>query len=1035
MSGGRFVPRYKFLSTCIAAAFGAASAPSLAQQTGIEEITITGTRIARDADYQTPNPTTTVDGEYLRSLGIVNVGSALMQNPTNVTRFSMQTTGSGSFFVGTQMANLRGLNPYFGTRTLTLVDSRRHVPTNQGGSVDLNFVPSVIVERMETVTGGASASYGSDAVTGVVNILLDKDMTGLRLETDYGVTGEGDGDNFHLGIGGGRSLFDGRGHVVVGYEHEKQDAIYNCAAARDWCAEGLNTFQNSATAPITRETFPELTGPRPFPGQPHLLILGDQRSGTHPNGLISDRRAGATRYRFNDEGTSLVPYDAGQFAQINANRNVIGGEGRPIYDMQTLMPEVERNVLYTHFNYDLSDRLQFYTDLSYGKVDTRNQQAGPATNVICIRPDNAFIPTLDAESQAILLGAIGQQVGAAGACGQSGGEGSGVPWSPGAVITKDFRPQQNQGIHTSSEVSRLVAGFRGDIGTAGRWTWDAYYQYGHATRDQIADDYITTYRFALAADAVINPLTGQPDCRVNVAAPGTQHLVYPTAFMDPFLVQGCAPLNPFGKAMSDAAHDYAFDPLEEFNTIDQQVFAGSVSGELWQGWGAGPLLAAAGLEYRLEDMENDTYKDRPRAHSLDTSVSFGTDWAGESTVTEGFVEFEMPLISDKPLARQWTLNVAGRRTRYENTELERTNGGLSSTHSVTSWKVQSIWEPVEWFRLRGSRSRDIRAAGFRELYYQQLLQKGATNGRVTNPFTPGGPTPDDFAEVILTGNPALTPEKADTDTFGVVFSPGGFAEGLRLSVDYYSIKLKDGIIRGASGRIVENCAQEYAATASLTGEFCSLIGFLPDSNGAPILTDIEQVLAPYYNDQPYEARGIDYAAQYTLGLKSGGTLNLRLMASHALEQTIVVGTNRAERDLSGMLGGGGFLPDYTPAADWSANLIVGYNKGPFTVTTQASYTSSGWIDTVTPWIGPDDPRYNPLNVNSIIDNTIPSHITQNLNLSYDFAMRDTEAQVWMSINNLWDKEPPFATGATGGRNGAYHDILGRSFRVGLRLTF
>src|SRR5690606_26980909 len=226
----------------------------------------------------------------------------------------------------------RGLNPYFGTRTLTLVDSRRHVPTNQGGSVDLNFIPSVIIERMETVTGGASASYGSDAVTGVVNILLDKDMTGLRLEADYGVTGQGDGDNYHVGIGGGRELFGGRGHVVVGYEHQTQDAIFNCAEARDWCGEGVNLFTNSPSGALTRDTFPPLTNAL-IPGEPHLLILPNQRSGTHPNGLLSDRRAGATPYRYNAAATSLVPYDAGAVAPVSNMSSVIGGQCLPLLDV------------------------------------------------------------------------------------------------------------------------------------------------------------------------------------------------------------------------------------------------------------------------------------------------------------------------------------------------------------------------------------------------------------------------------------------------------------------------------------------------------------------------------------------------------------------------------------------------------------------------------------------------------------------------------------------------------------------------------
>src|SRR5688572_24738950 len=306
--------RWTLLSLAVAAGLGTSAPSAFAQEEpNVEEITVTGTRIRR-SDYTSPTPTTTVDGEYLRDLGLVNVGEALIQNPTNVSRFQAATTGSGSFFVGTTMANLRGLNPYFGTRTLTLVDTMRHVPTNQGGSVDLNFIPSVIIDRMETVTGGASASYGSDAVTGVVNILLDKDFTGLKLETDYGATGEGDADNRGVGIAWGKDVLDSRGHLVVGYEFQDQNSIDNCYTARDWCREGQSIFVNSLTGISTTDT-PAAFTPL-IAGQPHSMIVTDLRSGTTPNGLVSDRRAGVTRYQFNAAGTSLVPYNAGQYSQF-----------------------------------------------------------------------------------------------------------------------------------------------------------------------------------------------------------------------------------------------------------------------------------------------------------------------------------------------------------------------------------------------------------------------------------------------------------------------------------------------------------------------------------------------------------------------------------------------------------------------------------------------------------------------------------------------------------------------------------------------
>ena len=791
--------RWTFLSLSIAAGLG--SAPrAFSQEASLEEITVTGSRIRR-SDYTSPTPTTTVDGEYLRDLGLVSVGEALIQNPTNVSRFQAATTGSGSFFVGTTMANLRGLNPYFGTRTLTLVDSMRHVATNQGGGVDLNFIPSVIIDRMETVTGGASASYGSDAVTGVVNVMLDKDFTGLKLESDYGATGDGDGDNRGFGLAAGKELFDGRGHVVLGYEFQDQNSIDNCYTARDWCNNGNSIFVNSTTAIATTDNPTHLRADHSR--QPHSIIVTELRSGTTPNGLLSDRRAGATRYQFNDAGTALVPYDAGQYAQVQTARNVIGGDGRSVFDGQTLMPDVDRNILYTHFDYDINDRLQFMTDVSWGKVDTAKLQAGPSNVSLCIRPDNAYLPLLDAASRALVTGAANQAVAGASPCGTSA-PGTTFPWAPAAqttIITKDFGTQQQQRIRTEAEMYRAVAGLRGDIGDTETWTWDAYYQLGHATRDQIGDDYRTQYRFLMAIDSVINPATGQPDCRVNVANPASG--VYPFAGMDPSLVQGCAPINPFGQTMSEAASDYAFDPLEEYNTIDQQVVAGSVSGDLWQGWGAGPMLGAAGFEYRVEELDNLTSKTRPQAHRDDMSLTFGNDFGGETKVTEAFFEIELPLLADKPGAELWNINTAVRRTHYDNTETRYSNGAVNGQHDVDSWKVSTTYDPVDWVRIRASRSQDIRAAGFRELYYQQSIQSGAPNGRVVNPYTR---TANDEAFVLLTGSPDLRPEMAHTNTLGVVFSPQEWAQGLQFSVDYYEIELKEGVQRGSSQLVADNCA-------------------------------------------------------------------------------------------------------------------------------------------------------------------------------------------------------------------------------------
>src|SRR5690606_30637827 len=186
--------------------------------------------------FDSPQPLSVIDAEQIENLGLVNVGDVVRTLPQNTPFFTETNVGIGNFNVGSQLANLRGLNPFFGTRTLTLVDTKRVVPQTEGGSVDLTLIPSMLVARTEIVTGGASAQYGSDAIAGVVNVILDKDLEGFRAQLDFGQTGESDGDDTHASFAYGTPFAEGdRGHVLFGLEYQKQDRIGPCSQTRDWC--------------------------------------------------------------------------------------------------------------------------------------------------------------------------------------------------------------------------------------------------------------------------------------------------------------------------------------------------------------------------------------------------------------------------------------------------------------------------------------------------------------------------------------------------------------------------------------------------------------------------------------------------------------------------------------------------------------------------------------------------------------------------------------------------------------------------------
>jgi iron complex outermembrane receptor protein len=1020
----------------------------------LEEITITGTRIKQRNDYVAPNPITTFSSNEMQNLGLVNIADAVIQMPANISNFQVANTGGNAFFVGSTLANLRGLNPFFGTRTLTLVDSRRFVPTNQGGSVDLNFIPSILIDRVEVVTGGASAAYGSEAVSGVVNIMLNRTMQGFRFEADYGASTHGDSGDRHFGAAGGMDLFDGRGHIVFGGEYQEQDLVASCSHVREWCARSVSNFTNFGTffdAPGT----PYEPEDALIPGQPQNVILENRRqSQVSRTGVFwTNSPTATTTLQVNEAGTGLgTPFNVGQFSYQTPGAAAVGGDGRSVNDGLTLTPEVERATVYSHMTYDFTDSLQGFAELSFGEVTALNPQNGAGgfgsdSVNLCINADNAFLA-----GNPGLQGAV-----AAAAANQTGSFtcspfGNAFAQFGSVIMRKDFTGQTNQRVTTDTEVVRGALGLQGPL--AGSWTWDGYYQFGRTKRAQIGNDYRTNHRFTMAVDSIIDPRPtsptfGQPVCRVTVT--GTANTPFqPTMdnIIPAELRAGCQPLNPFGlDTMSEGAKAYAFGDLTEFNTIKQHVVSLNTSGGLWRGWGAGPLIAAVGAEYRMEELEN-LAGDRPFAPRTDFIVQYGDAFAGETKVTEGFVELEMPLLRDKPAAKLWMVNGAVRQAHY------KTEGGLGTTgetgtQDITTWKVSSVWDPLKWLRVRGSTSRDVRAAGFRELYYSQRVPAGPlfTFGNIMNPWrTPDVDDPNDPfdfvnifqqnepSEVVLAGTPELDPESAETDTLGIVLTGSGALQGLSFSADYYQITLEDGIVGGNTFNIIDEC---FNADIN-----CDLITFgAPDpdpSQAGNPLSNIVSVRAPYINAQPYKATGVDLSLDYNLPLNklfesAKGNLFFRLIGTRALEMRVRTATRDA--DIAGQTGGdSGFFSDFTPAPDWAANLVISYLNGPLTFTTQGRYTSKGVLDKQTPKTGPDDAGFNPLLAGTVTDNTLPSFMVWNISGSYDFKIGSADnVQVFATMNNIFDKEPPYASGSVGGANPIFFDTAGRTYRLGVRV--
>src|SRR5690554_893029 len=347
---------------------------AVAQDGRQEEVIVTGSRVVRSG-FDSPQPLSVIGAEQIDRLGLVNVGDVVRTLPQTTPFFTETNVGIGNFNVGAQLANLRGLNPFFGTRTLTLVDTKRVVLTTEGGAVDLTLIPSMLVERTEVVTGGASAAYGSDAIAGVVNVILDRDLEGMRAQLDYGRTLEGDGGDTHASFAVGTPFAEGgRGHVIFGAEYQNQDAIGPCSRTRDWCREAWGVGTNAGFADGN--------------GLPNFVVGPNAKFPTSETGVFTP--FGGAPMQFSADGSALLPYDPGVFPGVFAR---FGGDGALAgYDISNIRPDTERYSILAHVDYALGNGLDFFAEVAYAHSNAESFPANGALGPIAlpIAPDNAF---------------------------------------------------------------------------------------------------------------------------------------------------------------------------------------------------------------------------------------------------------------------------------------------------------------------------------------------------------------------------------------------------------------------------------------------------------------------------------------------------------------------------------------------------------------------------------------------------------------------------------------------------------------------
>jgi outer membrane receptor protein involved in Fe transport len=298
-----------------------------------ETVVVTGTRIRRD-DYTAVNSTTVITADEMRDLGVTSVAEMISQLPSNVASTTATTNTDQILNFGMEVANLRGLNTASGTRTLVLVDGSRFVPTSSSGNVDLNMIPTALVGRIETVTGGASATYGADAMAGVVNVILDNTVEGIRLDLSYGVDDYGDGDEINLSIGTGFEVLDRRGRVTVGFDHNTTEGIPDCTA-REYCAKSLGLLQNgNPTAGLGRAPGTPLTDVF-FPDQPNYILVEGMRYTRVSEGMSMAGLANDDPDTVADETQMLLT--AAQIANLQMTDGwTVASSANPVGDFSTV---------------------------------------------------------------------------------------------------------------------------------------------------------------------------------------------------------------------------------------------------------------------------------------------------------------------------------------------------------------------------------------------------------------------------------------------------------------------------------------------------------------------------------------------------------------------------------------------------------------------------------------------------------------------------------------------------------------------------
>jgi outer membrane receptor protein involved in Fe transport len=840
-------------------------------QPPVEEIVVTGSRIRQD-EKGFANPVTTFSADAIAQSGKTDLADYLAQTPALVGSTTGDLTAGSNYDFGEVGLNLLDLRHLGVNRTLVLVDGRRHVSGLAGSAaVDIDAIPTDLVEAVDVLTGGASAIYGADGVSGVVNFRLKKNFEGLSFRAQTGQSNEGDGTNVFAALTAGMNFGDGRGNVAFAYEYSSDDRVNDQDRSYLRPPKAAYLFQNQDDLDDD-------------PNVPDQIPYNDVRyADSAPNGAVDVDFDALSDY----QGTGAV-YDRG-FVLENSGGYTQGGSSTNIDGYQgDLFPELDRHIFNLLGHFDVNEKLTLSAEAKYVRSHALSLAQPTYDFYLFMTPDNPFMP--QAIRDAIVPGAAAAYFE--------------DPASPdGALVTRD---NFDLGINTEDalrETLRGVLAANGDLSDHLRY--EASYVYGE-TRSRIVDNNNRLEdNWLEAIDVISDPVTGAPVCRSGTP--------------------GCVPYNIFGNGVRDErALDFVAIDSVSHTKVTQQVVSASLSGDLGSHLElpGGSIGFAVGAEYRRETSDSN-----PAQEIVD-----GLTWVGPITPSDGsfdvkelFAEINLPVLMDAPYASRLSFGAAFRASDYSTvgqTNSWKVDAVYAPVESVTfrGTYAQAVRAPniAELFSPQTSAFNFIvdpcdinelnNGTGSREANCAELL-----TGLGIDPttFTPSNtPQATLYTEGTFGGNRDLSEETAKTWTLGMVLRPE-FAPGLSVSFDWYDIEIEDAINTPEAEELAQLCVDQ----PTIDNAFC------PGITRDPATGYIVGFTVKPDNVAAFRTAGLDVNFDYRLTTARHGDFRFQLVGGylHRLEFVSSPGA-----DVNSDLG-----EQYNPK--FAATFDANWTHGPLTL--------------------------------------------------------------------------------------------------------